>query len=116
MTNAPPLTISPQMNELQRQLIGQKIRYVVLTRYRISATLAAVARTTAGRGSDVTADRLLSTREVADQLNVPERTIAYLAEKGELRGTKVGRAWRFRQVDINSYLAERSNHEVHTAE
>lgn len=59
----------------------------------------------------MTDERLLSVREVADRLNTPERTIAYLAQQGELPASKVGRAWRFRQADVDAYLQRQRNQE-----
>jgi len=50
---------------------------------------------------------LLSTLDVASQLNVSPRTVCLWAECGELPGMKVGRQWRFLQEDINAWLADR---------
>ncbi len=52
----------------------------------------------------MTDEKLLSVREVADRLNIPERTVTHLAASGDLVGVKVGRAWRFRPSDVSSYL------------
>lgn len=37
-------------------------------------------------------------------LGVSERTIHRLLKKGELRGSKIGRQWRFRKQNIDEWL------------
>ena len=50
---------------------------------------------------------LLTTSEVASLFAVSRRSIRLWAECGELRGIKVGRQWRFRDVAVQRWLAER---------
>ena len=42
----------------------------------------------------------MSTREVAIVLDMSPDVVAEFARKGILRGTKVGRQWRFRRRDV----------------
>jgi len=49
--------------------------------------------------------------EVARHLNVVERTIYRLAQKGELPGFKVAGVWRFQRADIRRWIENRKkNH------
>jgi excisionase family DNA binding protein len=50
---------------------------------------------------------LLTTSEVASFLAVSRRSIRLWAECGELRGIKIGRQWRFREVAVQKWIAER---------
>jgi len=51
-------------------------------------------------------ERTLTIKELAKYLNVTERTIYNLLERGELPGFKVGANWRFRKEDINKWIEE----------
>ena len=44
------------------------------------------------------------TEDVAHYLNVHRKTVINLVERGELRGCRVGRNWRFRKSDVDEYL------------
>ncbi len=46
----------------------------------------------------------ITVRDVAAYLNVTERTVYRLAQRGELPGFKVAGAWRFRRRDIDAWL------------
>ena len=46
----------------------------------------------------------LRTSEVAARLRVGEPTIRRLVTTGELRGYRVGRVWRFRLADVDTYI------------
>jgi excisionase family DNA binding protein len=46
----------------------------------------------------------MTVREVATCLNVAEKTIYRLAQKGELPGFKVAGAWRFRRQDLDQWI------------
>ena len=46
----------------------------------------------------------MTVREVAAQLNVAEKTIYRLAQKGDLPGFKVAGAWRFRREDLDKWI------------
>jgi excisionase family DNA binding protein len=49
----------------------------------------------------------LTIRQVADYLQVAERTIYKLAWAGELPGFKVGNMWRFKKEDIDKWIETR---------
>ncbi len=49
-------------------------------------------------------DRALTIRQVAEYLQVTERTIYKLAWAGKLPGFKVGNAWRFKKDDIDKWI------------
>jgi len=51
-------------------------------------------------------ERTLTIKELAKYLNVTERTIYNLLERGELPGFKVGANWRFRKEDINKWIEQ----------
>ncbi len=46
----------------------------------------------------------MTVREVAAYLNVAEKTIYRLAQKGDLPGFKVAGAWRFRREDLDQWI------------
>lgn len=46
----------------------------------------------------------ITVRDVAAYLNVTEKTVYRLAQRGELPGFKVAGAWRFRRRDIDSWI------------
>ena len=54
-------------------------------------------------------DSILTIKEVADYLKVNERTIYRLAAGGELPGFKVGNSWRFKQNELEQYIASQHN-------
>jgi excisionase family DNA binding protein len=49
-------------------------------------------------------DRLLTVREVAARMRVSNMTVYRLIQAGDLRATRVGRSYRLRQTDVDSYL------------
>jgi excisionase family DNA binding protein len=49
-------------------------------------------------------EKLMETDDVARYLNVHRKTVINLVERGELRGYRVGRNWRFRKSDVDEYL------------
>lgn len=51
---------------------------------------------------------ILTIREVAGYLKVTRRTIYRLAAAKKIPAFKVGGTWRFRQVDIDSWIAAQS--------
>jgi excisionase family DNA binding protein len=51
-------------------------------------------------------ERTLTIKELATYLNVTERTIYNLLERGELPGFKVGANWRFRKEDIDKWIED----------
>lgn len=51
-------------------------------------------------------DEILTLAEVAQLLKVTDKTVYSLAQKGELPGFKVGGQWRFKRVDIDTWIEE----------
>ena len=51
----------------------------------------------------------MTVRDVASFLNVDEKTIYRLAQKGDLPGFKVLGSWRFQRPDLNAWIAERKD-------
>jgi excisionase family DNA binding protein len=49
----------------------------------------------------------LTTEEVLALLKVTPRTVYRLIRDGDLPAVRVGRQWRFRQSDLDSWLAAR---------
>jgi excisionase family DNA binding protein len=49
-------------------------------------------------------DEILRLKEVADYLQLIERTFYRLTRDGTLPGFKVGNAWRFRLRDFNTWI------------
>ncbi len=47
----------------------------------------------------------MTVRDVSVYLNVNEKTVYRLAQKGELPAFKVAGAWRFRPEDLESWIA-----------
>ncbi len=48
----------------------------------------------------------MTVREVAAYLNVNEKTVYRLAQKGEIPGFKVAGTWRFRGEDIDHWIED----------
>ena len=53
--------------------------------------------------------KMLTIHDVAEQLNVDERTIRELIRKNELRAIKVGKEWRVAETDLDAYVAGHAN-------
>jgi len=49
----------------------------------------------------------MTVREVADYLNVDEKTVYRLAKRAELPGFKVAGTWRFKREDIDAWIEKR---------
>ncbi len=49
-------------------------------------------------------DEILTLKEVASYLKLAEKTAYRLAAEGKLPGFKVGGSWRFKSVDIESWI------------
>ncbi|XIV53035.1 helix-turn-helix domain-containing protein [Escherichia coli] len=54
-------------------------------------------------------DPILTIKDVVDYLKVNERTIYRLAASSELPGFKVGNSWRFKQSELEQYIAAQHN-------
>ncbi|KYC77740.1 hypothetical protein B4092_4715 [Bacillus licheniformis] len=46
----------------------------------------------------------MTVKEVAEILNVSEKTARKMLNNGDLKGIKVGREWRITQESFNEYL------------
>tara|TARA_R110002072_G_scaffold302794_1_gene488779 strand:+ start:13355 stop:13540 length:186 start_codon:yes stop_codon:yes gene_type:complete len=53
-------------------------------------------------------DTIWTIKEVAEYLKVNERTIYRLAASGELPAFKVGNSWRFKQADLEKWIASQA--------
>lgn len=53
--------------------------------------------------------KMLTIHDVAQQLNVDERTIRELIRKNELRAIKVGKEWRVAETDLDGYVSGHAN-------
>ncbi len=49
-------------------------------------------------------NKLLNVKQVAQYLQLKESTIYSWAQDGKIPAIKIGRTWRFRQVDLDSWL------------
>ncbi|HEY5165597.1 MAG TPA: helix-turn-helix domain-containing protein [Acidimicrobiia bacterium] len=51
--------------------------------------------------------RFLTVQEVADLMRVSSMTVYRLIKAGDLPAVRVGRSFRVRDVDVNTYLSSR---------
>jgi len=56
------------------------------------------------RAIDDASAAFLTTEEVIDVLRVNSRTVYRLIQTGDLPAVRVGRQWRFRRTDLESWL------------
>lgn len=47
---------------------------------------------------------LLNSEQAANLLQIHHKTLQKLARRGEIRGTHIGRLWRFRASDLNDWF------------
>ena len=47
---------------------------------------------------------LLNSEQAADLLQIHHKTLQKLARRGEIRGTHIGKLWRFRASDLNEWF------------
>ncbi len=52
---------------------------------------------------------MMTIHDVAQNLNVDERTIRELIRKNELRAIKVGKEWRVTESDLDAYVNGHAN-------
>jgi len=52
---------------------------------------------------------VMTPEQVAEYLQVVTRTIYRMIERGDLKATKIGRVYRIRKEDVDSYLRETSS-------
>jgi excisionase family DNA binding protein len=60
-----------------------------------------------GRLSFPEFEPLLNSEQAAELLQIHHKTLQKLARRGEIRGTHIGKLWRFRVSDLNAWF-ERS--------
>lgn len=53
----------------------------------------------------LSSSRFLTVQEVADLMRVSSMTVYRLIKAGELAAVRVGRSFRVREADVDSYLA-----------
>ncbi|MCG8556774.1 MAG: helix-turn-helix domain-containing protein [Proteobacteria bacterium] len=53
----------------------------------------------------------MSVRDVAEYLNVDEKTVYRLVKRGELPGFKVSGVWRFKREDIDAWIEDQKRAE-----
>ena len=49
-------------------------------------------------------ERFLSSREAAALLQIHPKTLQRLARKGEIRAMRIGKLWRFRASDLDTWV------------
>ena len=54
-------------------------------------------------------DKLLTPPQVAQQLQVNERTVTQWLRRGHLRGFKIGKEWRVSARDLDNFLEQSAN-------
>jgi excisionase family DNA binding protein len=54
-------------------------------------------------------DKLWTPPQVAERLQINERTVTQWLRKGHLRGFKIGKEWRVAQGDLQAFLEESAN-------
>ena len=52
---------------------------------------------------------LLNSEQAATLLQIHRKTLQKLAQRGEIRGTQIGKLWRFRVSDLNACF-DRNQH------
>ncbi|MEX2458032.1 MAG: helix-turn-helix domain-containing protein [Actinomycetota bacterium] len=62
----------------------------------------------APKGRSFVGDRLLTVGEVAGSMRVSNMTVYRLIKSGQLAAIRVGKNYRIRESDVESYLSERS--------
>lgn len=53
-------------------------------------------------------NQMLSTKQLAEELGVSERTVRRMALSGQLKQYRIGTAIRYRRRDVESFLAEQA--------
>lgn len=54
-------------------------------------------------------DSLLTLKEAMEYLKLSRSTFYKLMEKGKIKGIKIGKVWRFRKEDIESFITRKAN-------
>ena len=61
---------------------------------------------TIGRFSVPEFEPLLNSEQAAELLQIHHKTLQKLARRGEIRGTHIGKLWRFRVSDLNAWFEQ----------
>lgn len=72
----------------------------------LSATPQITGSHDQARRVGLTRDEVMTASEVAELLHLPVSTVYYLARRGELPASRLGRAWRFLRPRIERLLEE----------
>ncbi|MBM3188061.1 MAG: helix-turn-helix domain-containing protein [Chloroflexi bacterium] len=62
-------------------------------------------------GGTMEQDVLLNVKQVAQYLQLKESTIYSWAQDAKIPAIKIGRTWRFRRTDLDSWLQRHLQHE-----
>ena len=54
-------------------------------------------------------DSLYTLKEAMDYLKISRSTFYKLMSNGDIKGIKIGRVWRFRKEDIESFITRKAN-------
>ncbi|MDF9392977.1 DNA-binding protein [Methylococcus capsulatus] len=57
-------------------------------------------------------EQAMTVRNLAEYLNVTEKTIYRLVQRGEIPGFKVAGAWRFQRADIDVWIDDQKRASV----
>ena len=60
-------------------------------------------------------EKLLTPAQVADRLQIHERTVTRWLRGGYLRGFKLGKEWRIAPSDLRAFMEEHANQPLDTA-
>jgi excisionase family DNA binding protein len=61
------------------------------------------------KAGELMTGEILTIKEVAEYLKLAEKTAYRLAADGKLPGFKVGGSWRFKKVDVETWIAEQKS-------
>ncbi len=53
--------------------------------------------------------KLLTPTDVANRLQVTERTVTQWLRRGHLRGFKIGKEWRVSEIDLEAFIEAGAN-------
>lgn len=54
-------------------------------------------------------DQIMTVKEVAEYLKLNDRTVYRMAAAGDIPAFKVGASWRFKQSELEEWMAQRHN-------
>ena len=52
---------------------------------------------------------LFTLKETMEYLKLSRSTLYKLMEKGEIKGVKIGKVWRFKKTDIDAFISRKIN-------